>query len=325
MYSDQQQPVTQPSSDQGQDATDSGRQFAFSADWQPAGPVPQNNTAQTVHTTLRHLDQWREVLRLSIVRRRLLDDLDASVITNYFHYMPVADEQQIQSRQRNNGRTAGVEIFLDVLGRLGNPAWPEDLCEGLREIGQRHLSDLLEQEHARIVQRTVGGKAPAHETLKADIKSVKKMQYKPSIPREELNAMLQYCDLWKTTVRREKPLLRENVDAVEINAYFPYMSNKVGEKVRATADTRGRIIAMDVFIDDGLMYVGGQNWPNDLCFALGEKFNQGYIAEALKSRFLELLDKGRTTRYRDLDKYLKSSGGALGPDFGEFHSCGMPT
>ncbi len=74
-----------------------------------------------------------------------------------------------------------------------------------------------------------------------------------------LPAVLQYCDLWKATVRREKRLLRDNVDAVELYEYFPYMNDKVKDKVKATANLKGKICAMDVLIDDGLMYVGELN------------------------------------------------------------------
>ena len=116
--------------------------------------------------------------------------------------------------------------------------------------------------------------------------------------------MLQYCDLWKTTVRREKRLLRDNVNPVDIMIYFPYMSSKVEEKVQATFNIQGCMKAMDVFVDDGLMYIGDQNWPNDLCYAL-KQVHQPFIAEALIKRFWEILGAG--TKYKQLDTYMKQN------------------
>ena len=78
--------------------------------------------------------------------------------------MPTVDTQTIQCRQTMNGRTAGVEVFLDVLGRLGDPAWPDDFRDALQENGQHHLADLLEQEY-KVVQEKFGQKPKLYDHM----------------------------------------------------------------------------------------------------------------------------------------------------------------
>ena len=117
--------------------------------------------------------------------------------------------------------------------------------------------------------------------------------------------MLQYSDLWKITVRNERKILRDNVDPTEVSIYFPYLSTRVDEKVNAVKASQGRIRAMDMFIDDGLLYIGDHNWPSDLCYAL-KKVNQSFVAEKLKNTFLELLKSHEDTKYRKLAHYMRS-------------------
>ncbi len=83
--------------------------------------------------------------------------------------MQLSDEQQIKTRETNEGRIAGVEALLDVLVRLGEPSWPQDLSKALHDCGQDHLVDLLEKVHAAVIQGDVGGRVLSQDSLRAEM------------------------------------------------------------------------------------------------------------------------------------------------------------